>query len=115
MDRMSYREYRTRLAWKRIEFETPSRSDYYLMQIAQEVRRVLHKNPAKVMLDHFLLKFKKNSASSKSDIDKSKMISESKARWFAAVGLDKDGKLKGKLRTSKEPTDKPARMPRKKK
>ena len=39
------------------EWNKPDRSDHYAMQIAMEVRRVLHKNPANVQLDHMKIPF----------------------------------------------------------
>jgi hypothetical protein len=50
------------MAWLDQQWNVPSRSDNYLMQIAQEVKRVLHRDPNKVTLDEFKLEFnsKKN-------------------------------------------------------
>jgi len=53
----SHREYRLRLEWLAAQNNEPSRSDFYLMQIAAEVRRVLHKTPNSVKTDDFQLKF----------------------------------------------------------
>ncbi|MHC4687246.1 MAG: hypothetical protein ACYTEW_23490, partial [Planctomycetota bacterium] len=39
------------------QWNRPSRSDQYLMQIAQEVRRVLSKDPEAIKLDHFKIRF----------------------------------------------------------
>ncbi len=55
--RWTHREYLTRLAWLDEQWNQPSRADHYLMQVAQEVRRVLHKNPGQVLLDHFRIPF----------------------------------------------------------
>ena len=85
MNRMSHREYQTRLAWMQKELNTPDRTDFYLMQIAQEVRRVLHKKPAEVNLDQFKLKFSLQSAQS-TETQKQQAIAWSKHRWLSAVG-----------------------------
>jgi hypothetical protein len=63
------------------------REDYYLAQIAAEIRRVLRKNPAAVKLEHFLLKFKGGGDNHKplSEVDKKQRVAWSKARWTALV------------------------------
>jgi hypothetical protein len=38
MAKFTHREYRTRLAWLRAQYNQPSRTDYYLMQIAGYVK-----------------------------------------------------------------------------
>jgi len=45
------------MARRQAEWNAPSRSDYYLMQIACEVRRVLRKNPESIKLDSFKIPF----------------------------------------------------------
>lgn len=57
MERVSHREY---LLWQQHfqdEWDQPTLTHYYLMQIAQEVSRVLSTNKAKIKLQHFLLTF----------------------------------------------------------
>lgn len=44
--------------WRRRQWNRPSRSDHYLMQIAMQVRRVLAKHPKKIKLEHFKVPFK---------------------------------------------------------
>ena len=56
----SHREYELRLAWMLEQNNRPSRTDFYLMQIAAEVRRVLHKQPNTVRAQDFELKFGKS-------------------------------------------------------
>ena len=55
--KVTNREYLTWQAWFSDEMNRPSRSDYYLMQIACEVARVLAKDPRKIQQKHFLLEF----------------------------------------------------------
>jgi len=85
MTRMSHREYMTRMAWIQKELNTPDRTDFYLMQVAQEVRRVLHKKPNTVTLDQFKIKFSLQTARS-AETDKQQKIAWSKHRWMSAVG-----------------------------
>jgi hypothetical protein len=40
MERMSHREYKMRLAWETEQWQKPSRTDFYLMQIAQLLSRL---------------------------------------------------------------------------
>lgn len=57
METVTHREY---LLWYRYlseEFNRPSRTDWYLAQIAREVHCVLHKNPSSVKTNSFLMKF----------------------------------------------------------
>jgi len=63
----------------------PSRLDYYLMMVAAEVRRGYVKNPERVKLADFLLRFepyKKNQ-----DVDWKERGERSKSLWKRLVGL----------------------------
>lgn len=57
VQKVSNREYMTWLAYFGDQWNEPDRSDYYLMQIAMEVRRVLHSNPSQVKLEHAKIPF----------------------------------------------------------
>lgn len=43
MGRISHREFRTWVAWKKDQFNNPSRIDFYLMQIAGHIAHVMGK------------------------------------------------------------------------
>lgn len=58
----------------------PSRSDYYLMGIMCEVRRVLHRRPDKVKLNQFRLRFNEKTADAKADGPE--QVDLSKGRWM---------------------------------
>lgn len=67
MQRLSYREYELWRIWLAEEWDNPSLTDYYLMQIACEVRRSFVKHPNQVKMKEFLLGFgqrTKNSTTS---------------------------------------------------
>lgn len=84
MESMTHREYLTRLAWIEAEWKIPNRSDWYAMQVAQEVRRVLSKKPNAIKLKEFKLKFEdteKKKESPKETMDHSKSV------WYAIAGL----------------------------
>ena len=71
---MTHREYLLRLAWIEEEWKTPQRHDYYLMQIAQEVRRVLSKKPNSIKLEHFKLGFGEQEAKPRQDVATQKSL-----------------------------------------
>ena len=48
MRAMSHREYLTWQAWLRKEWNRPSRTDYYLMQLSADVRNLFAKKPVEV-------------------------------------------------------------------
>lgn len=85
MKSMSHREYLTRLAWIEENWNDPDRSDYYLMQIAQEIRKVMSKKPKNIKLDHLKIKFGMKEDLQKKQADRSKQI------WLQALNqLRKD-------------------------
>ena len=47
------------MAWIAMQNNTPGPQEYYLMQIAKEVRSVLSSKPQEILLDHFKIEFKK--------------------------------------------------------
>ena len=62
------------------------REDYFLAQIAQEIRRVLSKKPDKIKLDSFLLKFE--YAKEKVPMSRKERMEMSKGFWFGMAGFD---------------------------
>lgn len=93
-----------------IERSATKPEHYYLAQIAQEVRRVLSKNPNSVELKHFLLKFtsgKSGGADPYKD-DPEAAAERSKSMWSSFMGAaTKMGKgiastVKGTMRGPKE-------------
>ena len=79
------------LAYMRHDLGVVRREEYYLAQIACEVRRVLRSNPNSVKLRHFLFKFmtggEKETPPTQEEVEKRTALS--KARWFAIVGVGK--------------------------
>ena len=76
--------------WLHIQWNTPSRSDYYLMQIAAEIRRGNLERGQRVAVDDMKLTFK--SSNEKQDTtstgDRAALM---KSMWMGRVG----GKVKG--------------------
>jgi len=87
MASMTHREYLTRLAWLNMEWEKPSLSDHYLMQIAQEVRRVLSKKPKNIKLDDFEIKWVPKKTLEQTKKEKEAAVKSSKRSWFRALGI----------------------------
>lgn len=79
------REYKVWLTHFEEEWQRPSRTDWYLMQIAREVACVLSKNPNKIETKTFKLKFE--DPDKKPDPkNRDKQIEQSKGIWRALVG-----------------------------
>lgn len=87
MQKTTHRVYLAWIDWLDEQFNHPSKSDNYLMQIAQTIRQVLHKKPASVKLSHFVLKFKKEKPQTPQD--KKMTTKQSKFRWFGWVSGSK--------------------------
>lgn len=85
----THRQYRTRLEWMDEQWNHPTLNEYYLMQIAAEVRRVLAKHPNEIQSDHFKIKFKRAVAKSQEQAEKDKQakITANKMRWAGFVGI----------------------------
>lgn len=56
------------------------REDYYMAQIAQEVRRSFVRNPERIRLEPFLIKFERKERPKST-------IESSKAFWKALIGV----------------------------
>jgi ribosomal protein S19E (S16A) len=90
--------------WLQRDINEPSRSDWYLMGIAAEVRRVLAKNPGGIQPSQFRLKFttkkgKKVRAESKADKEaREKYEMESSKALMIAI-VTKGGKVPLERRT----------------
>lgn len=67
------------------DLDSPARSDYYLAQVAAEVRRMNCAKPRAVKLDDFLLKFQKQHLRNKLTTKKQreKALAANKAVWMA--------------------------------
>jgi len=85
----THREYLLWTSWLDAEWEKPSRSDNYLMQIAMEVARVLSKKPKLFRLEQFKLTWQKEKPK-QSKLTKKEAAKISKARWFGMTGITED-------------------------
>lgn len=85
----TFRQYMTWMAWFDAQWDVPSRADNYAMQIAMEVRRVLHKTPVSVKMKHFVLRWVRGKKAGRAagKADKAAATKASKRRWFSVVGI----------------------------
>lgn len=84
MQKVSHRDYKTWLAWEREQWNEPSRTDHYLMQIAQAVYAT--KSRTAMALDRFKVPFKFLHRRMRSDQDQATMTQITKSRWFGITG-----------------------------
>jgi len=87
MEKTSHREYKLWMEYFNEEWKTLKLSDYYLMQIAQEVQRVLSKNPNKIKLLQFELPFDSDKPKSKklTELEKKNKTRGVIAGWWGMV------------------------------
>jgi len=89
MAKTSHREYLLWMDYLQAEWNQPSRSDYYLMQIAEKVTKAFGGNkkwgPGKFKLP-FGRKKSAGTAKPLTDLQKKVRMEQSKARWKSAVG-----------------------------
>lgn len=86
MSTTTHREFLTWCAWFDKEWNQPSRSDWYLMQIAKEVFCVLRKDRKSITADKFKIEFKQVKPKSDSSLSKEVKTNWAKSAWMALVG-----------------------------
>lgn len=62
----------------------PSRTDHYIMQVAQEVRRVLSKRPNSIKLSDMKITFK---GGEEKPTSKEQASAWAKQRWMGMIGM----------------------------
>jgi|TARA_R110000824_G_scaffold89320_1_gene219036 hypothetical protein len=100
MERVSHREYKIWMRHFKEELNQPSRSDHYLMQIAQEVKRVLSKRPTKIKMKDFFLTF--GNPEKKKTLTLEEKTKESKSFWGLLKTVNTLGTKVAKPPTQKE-------------
>lgn len=83
---MTHREFLTWECWLDMEWSRPSRSDYYTMQVATEVRRVLSKNPNAIQIKDFHLPFGEYGKQQSKKASDAEIAQQAKASWAAILG-----------------------------
>ena len=82
----SHRELVLWMQWLHKEYDQPSRSDFYIMQLTAYVRAFMQGmsgSKAKIRLKDFLLEFNKKEIK----LDNETINKLNKAKWFAITGL----------------------------
>ena len=96
MKDIPHREFRTWVAWRRDQLNNPSRSDYYMMQIAGYVAHVMSKK--RWSIKDFVIKFGERGTSR--HLSTEQRTEQSKSVWRAR--LEKDKSLRSKRGKSKK-------------
>lgn len=78
---MTHRQFLAWQAWLGGEWDHPSRTDHYLMQIAFGVHRANVKHPERVKFEHMRLKF----GEPKPEADTPQSVAVSKQTWLLRV------------------------------
>ena len=73
------------MAWLEMEQERPSRSDWYAMQTAAEVRRSRLKDPNSLKISD--MKLKASRPEPVKAITKEEAVAQARSRWFGFLGL----------------------------
>jgi len=84
MKKHTHREYLMWIRYLDKEWNQPSRTDYYLMQIAAKIQGLFSKNSTSIKIANFLLPFKRQKP--KKPPTQKELVAQSKARWKSAVG-----------------------------
>jgi hypothetical protein len=87
MENHTEKEMRITLAWLRMQWDRPDRTDWYLMQIAAEVRKGLVKHPNSVKTDQLKIKFIFDECRPAAVLTPEEQMRVSKQCWLGAVGL----------------------------
>ena len=80
---MTHRQFLGWQAWFELELNRPSRTDYYLMSVCVEIRRVLSRHPERIKHKDFLLTFQTGNGKPMSE-EAAKAAAMHK--WLGAVG-----------------------------
>lgn len=79
---LTHREHMTWLAWEQLQWNRPSRSDYYQMQTAFEICRSNAAKPKKIQFEWFVMKFKDPTGVERQLKATQGTIAASKAAWI---------------------------------
>lgn len=82
---MTYRQLLAWMCWLEQQWNEPDRHDYYLMQIAYEVKRGNAKRPSSVHWDKCKIPFKQ--VGQKQRVTPKQASDRAKARWVGMMGV----------------------------
>lgn len=114
---MTHRQFLAWEAWRELEWNRPSRSDFYIMQNTAEARRGWVKEPGKVETKEFRLKFETVKPKAEPMVDEDagltdeekrvKAATRSQSIWFGLTGFRSGKRAEQPLRTGPGPEGKP--------
>ena len=84
---MTHREFLTWQAWLDRQWNRPSRSDYYEMQTACQVARVLAKTPGNIKIEQFKLPFGEDGTREQKREEDKKVAEQAKASWAGVLSM----------------------------
>lgn len=87
---MTHRQCLAWTYWLRDEWDRPSRSDWYVMQLNTSLARMFAKNPSSIEVKHFKLEFKDESTEHTGPMSEEEAMSharDSEAIWLGAFGV----------------------------
>jgi hypothetical protein len=100
---MTARQYEAWEAWLELQWEIPSKLDYYLAQIACEASRATAKKPSSPKLNKYLIKFRVKKRKSGTGLTKEQTLAIAKARWIAIGGKKPEQRMEYReLQTASE-------------
>ena len=82
------RQLKAQLAWIEDQWQKTDKVDWYLAQIAAEIRRGHVKKPRSVKLKHLLLKFRQDDVGAVPQLTKDQITAIQKTRWSRRLGVD---------------------------
>ena len=85
MEQHTHREYLAWMEWLDEEWKQPETTDFYLMQVAQEVARKFARNPRAIKLENFVLEFSEKQKEKPQPKTKAEAAAMSKSIWLARV------------------------------
>lgn len=94
---LTHRQFIVWHAWLNEQFNEPSRTDYYLMQLSCEVRRILNKHPNRVKTDQFKLKFKYKEGKATDIQTREQKIQSTKNLWISRMSAPVTVRENGKV------------------
>lgn len=104
--RVTRRQHYIMLLWLGEEWDRPTKTEYYLMQIACEARRVFSRKPDKIKMEHFKLEFGSplKRRRDKPEDTKNKWIGALSSAGGMGVMKDKDGNIIQQVEKKQKPT-----------
>ncbi len=106
---MTHRQFTAWMRWLSVDSKRPKLTDYYLMQVACEVRRKFMRNPGSVKIKEMRLKF--DQTKEESGLTREEAARRSKLAWGIRLAAAQRAYDEGHVARPKASTAKPTRLP----